>query len=81
MAKHTLTFTHTASFLTYVWPFYNIMHERVKGVLSGLTQFLATESPLKIMKNTFYFTLKALFVLKVFKFLFYPFGHVETRLG
>ena len=30
----------------------------LKGALSGLRQFLATESPLKIMKNTFYFTLK-----------------------
>ena len=27
------------------------------------------ESLLKIMKNTFYFTLKALFVLRIFKFL------------
>ena len=42
---------------------------KVKGAPSGLGQFLATESPLKIMKNAFYFTLKALFVLKIFKFL------------
>ena len=27
------------------------------------------ESPLKIMKNAFHFILKALFVLKIFKFL------------
>ena len=27
------------------------------------------ESPLKVMKNDFYFILKALFVLKIFKFL------------
>ena len=40
-----------------------------KGALSGLRKFLAIESPLKIMKNIFYFTLKALFVLKIFKFL------------
>ena len=40
-----------------------------KGALWGLRQFLATESPLKMMKNAFYFTLKALFVLKIFKFL------------
>ena len=40
-----------------------------KGALSGLRQFLATESPLKMTKNHFYFTLKALFVLKIFKFL------------
>ena len=41
----------------------------LKDTLSGLRQFLVTESPLKMMKNTFYFTLKALFVLKIFKFL------------
>ena len=33
--------------------------ERIlKGALSGLRQFLATESPLKMMKNTFYFNQK-----------------------
>ena len=37
------------------------------GALSGLKQYLATESPLKMMKNAFYFTLEALFVLKTFK--------------
>ena len=31
--------------------------------------FLATESPLKLTKNAFYFALKALFILKIFKFL------------
>ena len=31
----------------------------------SLRQFFATGSPLKMMKNTFYFTLKALFVLKI----------------
>ena len=41
----------------------------IKGALSGLRQFFVTESPLKMMKNAFYFTLKALFVLKIFKFL------------
>ena len=40
----------------------------LKGTLSGLRQFLATESPLKMMKNAFYFTSKALFVLKISKF-------------
>ena len=34
------------------------------------------ESPLKMMKNAFYFILKALFVLKLFKFLSRLFGHV-----
>ena len=43
---------------------------QLKGALSSLRRFLATESPLKMMKNAFCFTLKALFVLKMFKFLF-----------
>ena len=41
----------------------------IKGAFSGLTQFFATESPLKMMKNAFYFTLKSLFVLQLFNFL------------
>ena len=40
-----------------------------KSAFPGLRQFLETENPLKIMKNAFYFTLKPLFVLNVFKFL------------
>ena len=32
------------------------------------------------MKNAFYFILKALFVLKIFKFLSWLFGHVAKRL-
>ena len=41
----------------------------LKGALSSLRQFLATESSSKMMANAFYFTLKVLFVLKIFKFL------------
>ena len=48
-----------------------------KGAFYGLRQFFITESPLKMMKKAFYFTLKALFVLKIFKFLSWLFGHVE----
>ena len=44
-------------------------NESTKGALAGLRQFLATESTLKMMDNAFYFILKALFVLKIFKFL------------
>ena len=33
-----------------------------------------------MMKNTFYFILKALFILKIFKFLSWDFGHVENSL-
>ena len=39
----------------------------IKSALSGLRQFLVTESPLKMIKNAFYFNSKALFVLKIFK--------------
>ena len=35
------------------------------------------EISLKMIKNAFYFILKALFVLKVFKFLSWLFGHIE----
>ena len=41
----------------------------VKGALSDLRPFLAIESPLKMMKNAFYFTLKACFFFKIFNFL------------
>ena len=40
----------------------------IKGTLLSLSQYLANESSLKIMENAFYFTLKALFVLKIFEF-------------
>ena len=48
-----------------------------KNALYGLRQFLITESPWKMMKNAFYFTLKAFFVLKIFKFLSWLFGQAE----
>ena len=35
------------------------------------------DSPSKMMNNAFYFILKALFVLKIFKLLSWLFGHVE----
>ena len=34
-----------------------------KGLLPGLRQYLTCESPLKMMKIFFYFTLRVLFVL------------------
>ena len=39
-----------------------------KGTVSGLGQFLTFESPLKMMKNDFYFTLKALSFLRYLNF-------------
>ena len=50
------------------------------GALSGLRQFLAPESLLKLMKNAFHFNSKALFVLKIFTFLSWLFVHVAKRL-
>ena len=50
----------------------NIKHitKWVKGQISGLRLFLATESPSKKKKKkAFYFTLKALFALKICKIL------------
>ena len=45
------------------------------------TIFLAKiESSLEMMKNVFYFTLKALFVLNIFKFFSCHFSHVDKRL-
>ena len=54
--------------------------KKISGALSGLRQFLVTESLLKMMKNAFYFTLKSPFILEVFRFLFSLFGHVRKRL-
>ena len=54
--------------------------KHLKKAPLDLRQFLATERPLKMMKIVFYFTLKVLFVLKIFKFLSWLFGHVEKQL-
>ena len=47
----------------------SLFFKELKVALSGLRKFLAIESPLKMIKNTFYFTSKAPFILKIFKFL------------
>ena len=71
-------------FLLFLFYWLNIKHRKngkiFKGAFSGLSQFLAIESPLNIIKNTFYFTSKALFVLKIFKFLPWFCGHVVKWL-
>ena len=54
---------------TAVFCFTHAEYNLIKGGLSGLRQFLATESPLKMKKNVFYFTSKALFVLKILRFM------------
>ena len=49
----------------------------INSALSGLRKLLTIESYLKMLKNAFCFTFKALFVLKIFKFLWWLLGHVE----
>ena len=61
-------FFHTIFTIEYPLSISNVFTS-VKGALSVLRQFLATESPLQMMKNALYFTLKTLFTLKIFKFL------------
>ena len=64
----------------YHWRHKILIWESFKGALSGLRQFLAPESPFKMMENGFYFTSKAPSVLKIFKSLSWLFGHVSKRL-
>ena len=40
----------------------------IKDALSGLRQYLGTESPLKVMINAFYFAEKALFFSRYLSF-------------
>ena len=52
----------------------------VKGELSGLRQFMAIESPLKMGKNNaFYFTSEFFFVLKIFQYLPSIFDNVAKQ--
>ena len=53
------------------------MENSIKRALSDLRQLLTTETYLKMMKNDFYFTLKALLVLKIFIFLSWLFDQVK----
>ena len=57
-----------------------VKHCLFNGALSGLRQFFTTGSSLEMIKNTFCFTYKALFVLKIFKFLSWLFGHGAKQL-
>ena len=56
------------------------LKKNIKGALSSLRHFFAIESPLKMKKNALYLTSKALFVLKIFKFLSWFSGYVAKRL-
>ena len=66
--------------LIYINVLPNGLNSNVKVGLSPTKDFFFicfNDSPSKMMKNIFYFILKALFVLKIFKFLSWLFGHIE----
>ena len=60
----------------WFWPFKPFQSN---GALSGLRQYLASKSFLKMMQNA-YFLSEALFVLKIFKFMSWVFGHAAKWL-
>ena len=48
-----------------------------QGIILSQTEILATENPLKMMKNALYFILNYIFILKMLSWLF---GHIEKRV-
>ena len=61
-----------------IWPFRVVLPFKVRLSPSKIVCFIClSESPLTMMKNGFYFILKELFVLKIFKFLSRYLGHLE----
>ena len=56
---------------------FNVRCMEVMMTIKLIIRSKTTETPLKMMKNAFYFTLKALFVLKIFKFLSSLLSHAE----
>ena len=52
----------------------------IQGPLSGLVQLMLTKNPIKMMKNAFCFTSKAISVLKIFKFLSWLFCQLTKQL-
>ena len=77
-AKSDIPITDSQSFLC--WHLIMSTLFLIKGALSGLRQIFANWKSFKNMKNAFYFTSKALSVLKIFEFLFWLFGHVSKQL-
>ena len=54
---------------TYKFFFQSRGYTVIKSALSGLRQILPIESPLKMMRNAFHFTLKVFFFVEIFKLL------------
>ena len=54
----------------------NLKHQSRVFTFQKLSFICFNESPLKMLKNAFYFIFKPFFVLKIFKLLYCVFGHV-----
>ena len=57
------------------------LHLKSDSHLPSFCFICLNDSPSKMMKNALYFVLKALFVLKIFRFLTWLFGNVEETNG
>ena len=80
--RSTLTYCDCKSFIVTLKLIFSSF-QNIKVRLSSFKKFFIiyfNDGPSKMLKNAFYFILKALFVLKIFKFLSWLFGHVEKRL-
>ena len=75
MFKNDMKFTRTAR-----WMISKIINNYRTLTLQKICFICFNENPLKITKNAFYFILKSLLVLKIFKFLCCFFCHVKTVL-
>ena len=63
-----------------IWKLFTQWHS-LEDAFLGPTQFLTTENPWwEMIKNAFYLTLKALSVLKIFKFLSWHFDNANKPL-
>ena len=74
------TFISLTSDSNHIWNHSHYSICKHLNAFSCLRHFLATESPLKMMKNAFYFTFKALCILKIFKFLSLLSDHAKKWL-
>ena len=74
--------TLTTFLCHYCWSFFwcNYWKSLKSGTQLPNSFICFNESPLKVMENAFYFTLKTPLVLKIFKFFCWHFGPVKNQL-
>ena len=85
MVFMVLLYINFTSVFLEIQRFKNHLYELFENLKVGFSHFkkivlFASERPLKLMKNDFNFTLKALFVFKIFKCLSWLFGQVEKMV-